>query len=113
VAAIEAAAPDGGTVASMNYFSPLGLLEPGLFRNKSFSPSQCGGLTEMPSCIVLAEPNFLYVSAGQQTYGELVEGRPQGWASSIAGKVLATGNFAVIYQADDVVVLQHIQPGSS
>ena len=110
VGAIDAAAEsDVATVASLNSFTPLGQLPFDRFRTKIIGPATCGGAARTPTCIVSAAPEFLFLSSSQQNYGEVVEGRPHGWAAQIESSVLASGQYRVFYEADDVVVLKNVR----
>jgi hypothetical protein len=108
VRTIEELAEPGDRVGAFNSFGPLGILEPGTYRVINSTQKLCGTSTPSASCVIESRPDFMYLSTSTEAYGHLVSGRPADWSRTLTAQVLASGHYEIVFQADDVTVLGHI-----
>jgi hypothetical protein len=110
VAAAEFAsttAPDGGTIAIVESFSPLRYEK--LLSQKVVSlPTGCE--IRLVACIADLKPDLIYLSDTQENYGRLRQSLPEGWLMKTAvADLVATGDYRITYDQPGDVVLDRRQ----
>jgi hypothetical protein len=102
---VEAAAPPGSVVAVLEPVAPLAIGGSGERRvvDRSEDP-RCPQLVVV--CTDLDAPQLVYLSRGQEAYGQLRRRLPAGWLLDQGLRdLLATGDYSVAWRGPDAVVL--------
>lgn len=100
-----AAPPNGSKIAGlMGEASPLGYRDVGGHRLVELDGCVTG--KSLIQCAQIEKPDYIFVSAAQEAYGRLVQGRPAGWTTRLAATLDASGQYRTIYRNTDATVLE-------
>jgi hypothetical protein len=93
----------GQSIDSLFSDAPMRFDDVGTVPQNSFD--NCPDMTDMPRCVLAAQPDYLVITPSQDNHGRIFFGLRPGWTDDVVRKLVATGRYRQVFDEDGSLVL--------